>query len=48
MCQRILMANMTGYCHIDSQRERVPMQVWQGRLGSEGGVGGAGPNRMQV
>ena len=30
------------YCHIGSLRGRIPMQVQVGRLGNEGGVGGAG------
>ena len=42
------MIDMTGYCHIGSQRERVPTQVWVGRLGSEGGVGGAGPTECDL
>ena len=39
---------MTAYCHIGSQYGRVPTQVRAGRLGSEGGVGGAGPNQMKM
>ena len=35
-------------CHIGSQWRRVPTQMWVGRLGSEGGVGGVGPNRMKM
>ena len=35
---------LTGYCHIGSQRGRVPTQVWVEWLDSEGSVGGgAGP-----
>ena len=29
------------YCYIGSQQGRVPMHVWAGRAGNEGGVGGA-------
>ena len=36
------------YCHIGSQRRRLPMHVQAGWPGSEGGVGGAGPNRMKM
>ena len=43
-CQRSLVAYVTGYCHIGSQRGRVPTLVRTGRPGSEGGVGGAEPN----
>ena len=39
---------ITGYCHIDSQHGRVPTQVWARTLGSEGGVGRVGPNRMKM
>ena len=34
--------------HIGSQRGRVPTHVHVGRLDNEGGVGGAGPNRMKM
>ena len=47
-CQKRLMASVNGYCHIDSQRGRVPMQVRAGRPGSEGCLGGAGPNWMKM
>ena len=36
------------YCHIGSQRGRVPTQVWAGRPGSEGSMGGAGSSRMKM
>ena len=39
---------LTGYYHIGSQRGRVPMQVRTGRLGSEGGMEGAGPNQRHM
>ena len=39
---------MNGYCHIGSQRERVPTQMQVGRPGSEGGVGGARPSWTQL
>ena len=42
------MAQVTSYCHIGSQQERVPMQVRAGRPDSEGGVRGAGPNRTKM
>ena len=42
--QRSLMASVTGYRHIGSQRERGPMQMQAGRPGSERGVEGAGPS----
>ena len=35
-----LMAWVTEYYHIGSQQGRVPMQMWAGIPGSEGGVGG--------
>ena len=38
------MAQVTGYYHIGSQQGRVPTRVRAGRLGSEGGVRGAGPS----
>ena len=47
-CQRRLMAQLTKYCHIGSQHGRVSMQVRIGRLGSEGGVGGAGPSQRKL
>ena len=46
-CQRNLMAQVIGYCHINSQQGRVLMQV-QARLGSEGGVGGARPSQTHM
>ena len=42
------MASVTGYCHIGAQRERVPTHARARGQGSEGGVGGTGPNRMRV
>ena len=36
------MASVTTYCHIGSQRGRVPTQVQAGRPNNKGGVGGAG------
>ena len=39
---------LIGYCHIGSQRGRVPTQVRARRLGSEGGVEGVGPNQMKI
>jgi hypothetical protein len=47
-CQRSLMAWVTEYCHIGSQRGRVPMQMRVGRPDSDGDVGGAGPSRMKI
>jgi hypothetical protein len=34
--------------HIGSQQEKIPTQVWARRPGSEGGMGGAEPNRTQM
>jgi hypothetical protein len=39
---------LTGYCHNNSQRERVHMQVWTGRPDIEGGVGWAGPSQTRM
>ena len=39
---------LTGYCHIGSQRGRVPTHVRAGWPGSEGGVGGAGPRQTKM
>ena len=47
-CQRSLMAYVTGYFHIGSQRGRVPTQVRAGSPHSERAMGGAGPNRMKM
>ena len=43
-CQRSLMAWVTGYCHIGSQRGGVPTQVRAGRPGTEGSLRRAGPS----
>ena len=42
------MALATIYCHIGTQHGRVPTHVRAGRLGNEGGVGGAGPKQMKM
>ena len=42
------MGSVIAYCHIGSQRRRVPTHVRIGRPGSEGGVGGAGPIPMKM
>ena len=38
-----LLAKAYGYCHIGSQRGRVPKYVRTGRPNNEGGVGGRDP-----
>jgi hypothetical protein len=39
---------VTEYCHIGSQRGRIPTQMQAERLSSEGDVGGAGPSQMKM
>ena len=41
------MAQVARYCHIGSQHGKVPMQVWAGWPGNEGGMGGVRPNNVQ-
>ena len=47
-CQRNSMAYVTGYCHIDTHRIRVPKQVRAGRPDNEGNMRGTGPSRMKL
>ena len=47
-CQRSLKAQVIMYCQSGSQRGRVPTQVWAGRPGTEGVVGGAEPSRTKM
>ena len=47
-CQRSLMAYMTRYCHIGTQRGEVPMQVRTRWPGTKRGVGRVGPTRMKI
>ena len=39
---------LNQYCHIGSQRRRVPTHMWTRRPGNEGDVRGARPNRMKI
>jgi len=39
---------LTGYCHIGSQRVRVPTHIQAGRPNNEGGVGGVAPSQMKM
>lgn len=48
MKEQLSLFRVTGYCHISSQRGRIPTQVRPRRTGSEGIVGGARPNRMKM
>ena len=43
-----IFVSLTGYCHIGSQRGKIPTYVRAGRPGSEGGVGEAGPSGMKM
>ena len=48
LSNRVFNGLSNRYCHIDSQRERIPTHVWTGRLGSEGGAGGTGSSQMKM